>query len=65
VSNPKVCPLLMAGILAGTDDRAGEKIQAGWDRCQGIDCAWWDKDRGECAVAPKWTTLTTMEENDE
>jgi hypothetical protein len=65
VINPRVCPLLAAGILAGADNRAGEKIQAGWDRCQGIDCAWWDKDRGECAVAPKWTTLTTMEENDE
>jgi hypothetical protein len=53
VSNQKMCPLLAAGVMASPSDRIAEKIQAGWDLCQGIDCQWWDTEQGECSVVPK------------
>jgi hypothetical protein len=61
VSNQKMCPLLAAGVMAAPSDRIADMIQAGWDRCIETGCAWWDEAMGECAMVPKWATLTTEE----
>jgi hypothetical protein len=49
---PKLCPLLMAALLVGNGERLTEKLEQGWDRCQGIDCAWWTG-TGCVALAPR------------
>ena len=58
MSELKMCPLLTMGILAGASTGAGGKIAAGWDRCQGISCQWWDPESKDCAAIPKWADLT-------
>jgi hypothetical protein len=47
----KWCPLTFIGDMPA--------------RCCEEACAWWDEAIGECAVVPKWTTLTTQEATDE
>ena len=47
----KACPLrLAAGAVAQGAFQGRAELPAGWGRCLGPDCAWYDAAHGRCSV---------------